>query len=1364
MQSGVSTIVSVLSRHHKILMMAAAAGTELTRLAKRFEAELPLLSLYFAHEVSRMDVNSTYGLIQSLLSGFKLLLERSEALESDLPMLVSVSFSIRFFLVHTLGMCYSIHMDSETIKTIVDSYSLEVLRSASKLSALLCRLPPEEIRVSLYYKSQIRYLQLLLQHFAVLELEGSKGKAIWQLVASCFESLPGESSWSLVLLVSAMNTSRLFGPGPLHYYAHWDVVLTLLSRDLLLSPKQSRSSPTKDPQGPSLGIQDLLQRVKYLSEVWGPPTLDIVSLLTRFFSQRLWSVNDSLQFLDMDDLGQSPNAFDTFLFILSRTVFTQTAVAEDRRVRLALSKSIESFLNILEDLQSSNLHPDMEVPPLLRNAIQFAMAVLPVMSDSDAQNILLERLFSIQLDQQHLSHLSRKIALNGMFKLLATASERKAIATHHQNELQELATIYCHNIGSRHSSPTPSIVKRDEIEEEQHMFRGNPDTDLLPLPGTRRRIVDYLTSSFQTYIVPNYLSIAPNPHAHSSTSTSVLNSSHHTSTLHVHLSLLPSKRPKLLEFDASNSNPNLNAEKLLIVYLKQSLNHVLNCFCSSSVDLISATLGDLVSNLTVSPSIRHFFNLLIKQIIISARNTVLEQHVKAKLDIFWQISAKALQQSTTPPSLPSKVVQLLSELQGMILFAFSASADPKKSWTDLLESGVYASGRGPSSRSIPLHALHSWLDIVSSVLKSNVYSTANIVATDMGVIALSVLINASLESGPISTTLLETLQRAHDLSLLGSRCGKIPSPLELLSHSIDRNLLEMAQRSPPPGVFAKIVISSLLSQRSNPKSQQEFNPYLPILVRHVDDVILNNRTDLMASAPSSSKLGSYDDSIYPFVVFLLKTVPKWLYTRNDVRYNVFGRLASELFIVPIRAMAEPTSAPTSSSSHSTHSSSVSSPSFSSNAYGAAAFGYMGSSNVATSAQMTKASSGMVFGKNRLSKKPSINGSSLPSSSPSSASSYNASSTINDHAIRFLPSLLHSIAQLDFATDADLQRYTCEIITCIFKGFASGENGSHDARLIEQFAAGLTSFQTGSNVDYQPHSEAISASHLQSATVSPTKSDPSTAVQSRIRNFRIFFLANVLPWLKEIIERDTTDAFDTNALVLSRLLSWLLVKLKHASEPPIELVSSFLLSVHYILDLFRARKPTKSALAKKEMLGFFTIFCSTLLKIVPHASPLLWIQSADAHMHDLLVSAFREIIVSITRDLEYISTATWPPSSDGDATMNTSLRLDHVNGLFLRTVDNSVSLSLLTLLDRQGTIEGLKAEAKSLIEVLDFIRQIGAPYLISDIKERIRSILYLPSENMAARHARADIKAALESARKDFGKLSYFISNRPSSTS
>jgi hypothetical protein len=315
----------------------------------------------------------------------------------------------------------------------------------------------------------------------------------------------------------------------------------------------------------------------------------------------------------------------------------------------------------------------------------------------------------------------------------------------------------------------------------------------------------------------------------------------------------------------------------------------------------------------------------------------------------------------------------------------------------------------------------------------------------------------------------------------------------------------------------------------------------------------------------------------------------------------------------------------------------------------------------------------------------------------------------------------------------------EIVVATFQSFLGGKEGGHDGRLLEQLATGLAA----------------------SETILAMPDAVKSTFRNQSRDFRVFFLANIVPWLVGLIEDGPEDLFDTNSFILSRLLGWIILKLKRTPNSTLDIMKVFLMSIHWLLDLFRSRKPTKSHLAKRELLGFVSIFCSTIIKMAP-TSPVVWIKGIDAIMYGDFITAMKEIVMSILRDVEYICNASWPIYPP-QATLLTSNLGEHKNAVFERTADHTAHLSTLVLMnDVYGApAEGLSELCKIHLEVLDYVRQLELTSVILDIHDRLRGLIYVPNEGSAQRQARGDIKTALETWRTGYNRISFLIKGNTS---
>lgn len=1335
-KAGISSILSILNRHYKLLMMALASDLELSLLASQFDIELQSLAAYFGYCASQSDASQSETIVSTMLAESKALIERTDPNSTDETTLLQVCFGLRSCFLEMVASLALRHSASEPLQLALRAISTEVLVLASKSATILCAMAIDPKPSPMFFRLLLRTLQHLFQLCVKMDNEGSQGRFGWSLLASeTIRSLPTEVRWSLVLLVSSLNTSALTSPNAPQYYASWDSVQEILSSDILKAPKDGRLSPTKDPTGPSRGIYDLLLRFKYFCGIWSVPPMDMQSLMARFFSERMSRTSlRSLQLLDTDEqLAVSQSVFDQYLLVVRKDILSSPQMSPIK-LRMTVAKMIETFLNVLEDLDASNLDPELDVPPLLRNCLQLSLAVVDFLSDQEVQSFLLERLLAISL--QPLSPLSLKITTQGLFRLLAKLSSRETPQSV-MADFQTQDDFEFHEVDFKPSSANGNQPKP---------YIRNVDSELKKYDQSRKRLVEHFSTTLLEYIISYYLKMASSHQSHAFTSNSNVQQSTTSN-----LSLGQSKRPKTL--DISNAAaPFLNAEKLITTYMKHSKLIFEQSYSSAAIALLSpARFADLLGGSSVSAFIRQLLNEMVQALIIASRNTTTEDDLKSRWESLWQSAAKFVSSA----NMPSKLLTQLAELQGLLLYALRG--DKRHDLLEFGATGVYK--RDAAGRSIPLYAAQAWLNLVSSLLKLNIY-TPTPLAAESGIWIGSVLISASLEQSP-QPPIAEICARLHDVSRLSPT--SIPASLHAVSKIVSEELIGATISSLPPGHIAKLVIAGFLAFRQRqPDHARDLTPYFTKLIKHIDDVIERNRSELEANG---TKHGRYDDSIYEFVSFTFKAIPHWLHSKSDARYNVFGRLLADLFLDPLKSMA-PVSVAVNEVDQS----------FRSSAPQSATSALLGGAN--------KPSSGMVFGKS-------------PKTAPTSSKSANqqtrstpmklvAPSSINDNAIRFLPFAIHAIAQLPFETDGDVQRYMTELVVSIFRSFVTGKDGSHDARLIEQLAAGLVETST---VTVASLSSIFSTSSSTSSTTSSSstifKDDPSGAfstsasssdaaaqqlavIASRIRSLRIFFCANLVPWIKTIIEQrsasasltsSSEDAKDTNCFVLARILSWLFLKLRHSKEQPaLELIKSFLMTSNYVLDLYRSLKPTIAALSKKEMMNYFVIFCSTLLKLVPHSSPVSWIQSTDPVLYEQLLANLREWLSAVERDLDYISTSNWPPTTS-EADSRSDLRHDHINTLFTRTKDTSLSLSMLALVDNRGSIDSLKELAKVLCEAIDFVRQLDAVQLVKQIQERIRSILYLPDEGgVAQRHSRGDIKAALEVARKDFGKINWLLNS------
>lgn len=1326
-KAGISSIVSVLNRHYKLLMMALANDLELNLLASQFDVELQSLAAYFGYCASKSDALHSELIVSTIVAESKTLIERTDPNSTDETILLQVCFGLRSCLLEMASSFASLHGTSESLQQALRSISTEVLILASKSATVLCAMSVDPKPSPMFFRLLLRTLQHLFQLCTKMDPEGQQGRFGWSLLASeTIRALPTEVRWALVLLVSAVNTSALVSSNSAQYYTSWDSVQEILCSDILKAPKDGRLSPTKDPTGPTRGIQDLLLRFKYFCNIWSVPPMDIQSLMARFFSERLSRTsNRSLQLLDNDEqLSSSQSVFDQYLFVVRKEILSSTQMSPVK-LRMTVAKMIETFLNVLEDLETSNLDPELDIPALLRNCLQLSLAVVDYLSDQEVQSFLLERLLAISL--QPLSPLSLKITTQGLFHLLAKLSSKETPQSV-MAELQTQDDFEFYEVDFKPSSNATNGVQSTP-------YVRNVDNELKRYEQSRKRLVDHLSTTLLEHITSYYLKVAS-----SGQSQSLISNSNIQQSTTSNLSLGQSKRPKAL--DISNAAaPFLNAEKLLTTYMKHSKLIFEKSYSHASIALLSpARFADLLSGSSVSALIRHSINDMVQSLIIASRNTTTEADLKSKWESLWQITSKLVSSTNMAP----KLLTHLAELQGILLYALRG--DKRYDLLEFGAAGVYK--RDAHGRSIPLYAASAWLNLISALLKLNIY-TSTPISAESGIWIGSVLINASLEQSP-QPPIAEICARLHDLSRLPPT--SIPTSLHVISKIVSEELADSTVSSLPPGHIAKFVIGGFLTFRQRqPDRARDLTPYFTKLIKHVDDVIERNRSELEANG---TKYGRYDDSIYEFASFSFKAIPHWLHSKSDARYNVFGRLITDLFIDPLKAMA-PVSVPVNESDR----------------VGAATSSFPASSNG------NKPNSGMVFGK---SPKPAPNPTKSANQPPRQMKLV-APSSINDNAIRYLPFAIHAIAQLSFETDGDIQRYMTELVVSIFRSFVTGKDGSHDARLIEQLAGGLVetstatvaslssvySSSTSSSAKEDPFGASSSATSS-SATSSEAAALQQAAVASRIRSLRIFFCANLVPWIKLIIEQkhvsapatsSTDDAKDTNCFVLARIMSWLFLKLRHSKEQPaLELIKSFLMTSGYVLDLYKTLKPTIAAQSKKEMMNYLIIFCSTLLKLVPHSSPITWLQSTDKLLYEQLISTLRDWLSAVERDLDYISTANWPPTTP-EADLRSDLRQDHINPLFSRTRDTSLSLSMLALVDNRGSIDPLKELAKVLCEAIDFIRQIDAVQLVKQIQERMRSILYPSDESsVAQRHARGDIKAALEVARKDFGKINWFLNS------
>lgn len=1327
---GITIIMGALNRHFKLLMMASASGLELGLLGAQFETELQSLAAYLSYCARTLDTSQAELLISTILDQSRILLARADPNSTDETLLLRVCFGLRSCFIQVASSALLHHRKSTSLQASFQQISAEALMLASKSATILCSMAVNPKPSPVHFRLLLLLMQHLFQLHAKVDDEDSRGRSGWAVLThESVKALPNELRWSLAFLVSALNTSALISSGTPTYYSSWDSIQDLLQSDLLKAPKDGKNSPTKLPTGPSRGILDLLTRFQYFCSIWSTPPMDVQALLARFFSERMSETsNRSLQFFDTDEqLSSSPSSFDRYLFIVKKFVLS-SAQMTPFKIRMGVAKLIETFLNVLEDLESTKLDPEMDLAPLLRNCLQLSLTLVVFLNDQEVQNFLLERLLAIPF--QTLPPLAIKIVTQGLFRFLAKISPKELQQSPAAPELQTQSEFDFLDFGLG-SSDQNSISTNTHIR--------SVDSELKNFEQSRKRLAEHLSSALLEHIIAYYLKISSSTHSSTLPSTSTAQQS-----FIANLTSGQSKRPKTL--DISNAaTPLLNAEKLVTTYMKQARVIYEGSFSSASTLLIApARLADFLCNVTVSPLVRHSINESIQALIIASRNTTLEADLMPKWQSLWQTSVRGV----SLPQMPSKLLAQLAELQGLLLYALRS--DKHYDCLEYAANNGFYRRKDAMGRSIPLFAAKSWLDLVSTLLKLNVYISTPM-PPDCGIWLSSVLINASLEHAP-QPAVMEIISRLNQIVSLPASTS-IPVSLHVLSTiAAEKSFVGDAIASLSPGHIAKAIILGFFNFRQRqPDRAQELTPYFTKLVKHIDDVIERNRREL---AENGTKYGRFDDSIYEFVSSVFKSVPHWLHSRSDARYNVFGRLLTELFLEPLKAMA-PISVPLT----------------------ADADQFFRGSAISQNPTPAQGSSsmGMVFGK---SPKPVPKKASTTSSSSSGGSGAGARpvptklvapTLINDNAVRFLPFAIHAIAQLPFETDGDLQRYTSDLVVSIFRSFVTGKDSSHDARLIEQLAAGLVENSTATISMASAAFGKGSALGIKDDPNAPLSSNDlqlAAAVGSRIRSFRHFFCANLIPWLKLLIEQrangnadiaPSDDATDTNCFVMARILSWLFLKLKHSKEQPaLELVKSYLMTSHYMLDLYRAIKPTVGALAKKEMLNYFIIFCSTFLKLVPHSNPLEWLQSNESILYEQLMVTLREWLAAVVRDVDYISTASWPPAAP-EADMKSDLRQDHVNAGFMRARDSATPLSLLALVDHRGTVEALKELARALCEAIEFVRQLGAIHLVKQIQERMQSILYLPDEKaLAQRHARGDIKAALEVARKDFGKINVLI--------
>jgi hypothetical protein len=1313
--SAIKTIVAILKRHYKLLMMTAAAEIELGKLARKFSNELnkilDFVNFYVSLQGETAQERSTalLEILEATANHFKSLLELSEPLESDPTFLQQVSFSIRLCLLHWLYLCNPSGTGKPLVSKIMQQHIISILQSVSSVATTLCRPVAIQTHSGSYCALYLQYLQTLFRLQLGQDEASSLGSSIWHFVSETLKTMSSsESKWSLVLLVAANNSSALIHAPLLLQYPGWEVVQELLAADLLKTPSNVRSSPTKDPTGPSRGIQDLMLRFRYFCGIWPSPPLDVIALLGRYFADRLWRPSAlPLEYYDQEGIRNSPHGFDTYLSILSDAIYSASTI-ETRKIRIQISKNIEIFLNILDDLPSRNLDAHQEVPILLRNCFQFAIISAPFMSDTDVQNVLLERLLAFEFES--LSPLASRLVIQGSFRLLSVLSRKSSLAHNHiKKEVRdELEDIY----GFLATDYTTDEDLTPPNGEPKGIYLRNVDLELVPFDQARKSLISKMAGSMLDHLVSSYLHLLAN--AGTVPSSSLL-AAHTTTSTHLAQGISKKSKYGSLAVDF-NGGPIVYAEKAVTTYMKQLMKTCSTSLSSAMLDLVALNrFGELLASTTVSVAVRRSCHDALQALIVATRYTTLESEVKSKMDTLWKSAARPFYSSSTPP----KVVQSVGELQGLMVQVLGDQ--PLWHWSELI-STVYR--RDAVFRTTPIFALRTWLELLHAMVKGNLYRTPY-VAPNTAFAVGSILINAGLEANPHPAQ-VEILQLIRGFSR--SAIGNFPIPLHFLAqHIIDLPTLELAQRNPPPGIVSKKILENFqFSKKENPTLSHEWAPFFPQLLRHIDTVISQNRSELSNGSLSNSKLLGYDDMVYPCVAYFLKTVPFWLHNTADPRYNVFKSLMTELFIAPIQAMAVSNANPDSSTTTASHNSRTGPNSG------------ISSSTAAASSAGVQLGTGMILGvkgPKATSSRSAPTASALPPSSAQQRSRIAIGPTsVNENAIRMLPLAMHALAQLDLESSAELQRNLCDITVGVFRSFLSGKEGTPDARLIEQFANGFVGFDA--NVD--------------------TSSPEYMVLEGRLKLVRTFFFANVVPWLTKSIEKGDPDSFDTNAFVLARVLSWILLKLKHVPHSEMELVSLFLMSVHYILDLFRSRKPTSGSLVKKELIGYVTTFCSTIYKLVRHSAAMPWIQSQDLSCYQFLASTFKEVVFALLRDFEYIANGKWPTATN-EAALQTSLRLDHVNGVFERQIEAStVPLSVLVLVDPSGPVDGLKDLARTEFQILEYLRLLGALEPVAAVMDSIKRLIYEPDPAFSARHARADVKGAIEVWRQEFVRLSIFF--------
>lgn len=1315
---------------------------ELNELGEQFSVELQSLASLMGPLISRLEAPQFGSFFSSLVEVSKTLHERTEPCESISRPLLSAFFSIRFFFLQICFFGRTTHPSSDSIKLLMDTYAAERLKPIANSASILSALSAPQSSPSEFNHLLLQLSIHIFQLYAQLDAEGARGRLGWELLSfSSLKNLSGELRWSLLLLVSAINTNALIDDNTTNdvvYWPCWDAFQELQSLELLKTPQMGRNSPTKDPTGPSRGIQDLLNRFKYFCHIWRNPSMEVQSLMGRFFAERLHRISSrSLQFLDLKELETSSNTLDQYLFVIHSHVLADDAGITASKRKIVVAKLSETFLNVLDTLEATNLNPEIDIPPLIRNCFQVALTLLPNCNDQQTQEILLERLLSVPLSL--LSPLSTKITIQGLFHILSVLSSRQRVVVKKEKE----KSIFEEFQDFEPVSNLTSNDQRGKIDTNEGYIR-NIDSELVDYPRSRKRIVEHLSTTCFDHIISEYLLVASSSH-----SGSLMSNPNIVQSTTANSSEAPSKRQKTLDI-SSAATPFLDAEKNIITYLKQTKLIYEHTLSGASIGLLSTNrICDLLANPNVSELVRFAINDCVKALIIYSRKTSLEVELRAKWDTFWNFIAKNI----NSPSMPSKLMHSTAYTQGLILYAMDH--DKKYDWFEFIASGGYK--KDAIFRQNLLFSLRAWIDLVTSLLKINVYTSTRI-SEESGIWIAAILINASLEQN-ISSSMPEILIQLQALTRIPKK--QIPISLSVLANILHDGIQkEVPYQSIPTGFVAKTVLEGILNFRSRqPEEAYPLTPHFTKLIRHMDDVVERNRSELAANG---NKFGRYDDSIYDFVSYCFKTIPHWLHSKADARYNVFGRLLSELFIEPIRVLA-----PTNNLNASSETSLDGNHQTSSSHY---------------QVSSVKTASGMVFGRtgrpglsanqkngpfSRPSASSSASSSSPSSSSPhSNSSSVNPPTSINENAIRYLPFALNAIAQLPFENDGDLQRYLREIITGVFRCFITGNEASYDTRLFEQFAAGLVATSTTTSTSLSAPSTSRTTA---STSFGSGDSQTDSIFGTRVKKLRTFFWANMVPWIKQLIEekssnnpRNTNNAFDTNCFVLARLLSWIFLKLKHTREEAAqEIIRGFIMSTYYVLDLYCISRPTKSSLAKKEMLNFAIIFCSTLSKVVPRGNVMSWLQSNEVWLYEQLLSALRGWVSAVVRDLDYISTGVFPPAHP-EAHLHDDMRREHINQLFTRNNDTSETLSTLALVDKRGSIDSLKELVKSLCEILNFVRILGSPQLISNAQHQIKNILYLPDESSAVqRHSRADIKASLEIARKEFGRINYLITSSSS---